>query len=122
MKYNAANDADNLVAVSQDTATASFNAEVVAMGSIIKNEIDEAMQELSDHHRLLITLADVEQMTYREIAEVIGIPIGTVMSGVYRARRSLREIILGGDKKKRAQPARTIDDPADYLPTANEAV
>lgn len=55
------------------------------------DEVDRALAELEDDHRLVVLLADVEDMKYREIAETLGWPIGTVMSRLFRARRRLEE-------------------------------
>jgi RNA polymerase sigma-70 factor, ECF subfamily len=41
----------------------------------------------------VILLCDVEEMSYQEIAEIVGIPIGTVMSRLSRARKSMRELL-----------------------------
>jgi RNA polymerase sigma-70 factor, ECF subfamily len=55
------------------------------------DEVDRALGALEDDHRLVVLLADVEEMKYREIAEALGWPIGTVMSRLFRARRRLEE-------------------------------
>lgn len=52
--------------------------------------IARAMQCLSERSRELIRLRDLEGLSYREVADVLGIPIGTVMSGLARARAALR--------------------------------
>jgi RNA polymerase sigma-70 factor (ECF subfamily) len=58
-------------------------------------KIGRALESLSEHHRSIIILSDIEGLAYREIAQVLGIPIGTVMSRLHHARRRLREA-LGG--------------------------
>ncbi len=50
--------------------------------------VQAALEELSVEHREILVLADVEERTEREVAELLGLPIGTVRSRVYRARRS----------------------------------
>jgi RNA polymerase sigma-70 factor (ECF subfamily) len=52
--------------------------------------VQEAIEELPINFREIILLCDVEEMSYREIAETISIPIGTVMSRLARARNALR--------------------------------
>jgi RNA polymerase sigma-70 factor (ECF subfamily) len=53
-------------------------------------EIVEAIQKLPEEFRMVVLLAVVEEMKYREIAEALDIPIGTVMSRLYRGRQLLR--------------------------------
>jgi hypothetical protein len=55
--------------------------------------IRRALDSLPLHHRTIIMLSDIEGLTYREIAEVLRIPIGTVMSRLHNARRRLRALL-----------------------------
>jgi RNA polymerase sigma-70 factor (ECF subfamily) len=55
-----------------------------------RERIAKALDTLSDDHRTIIMLSDVEGLAYREIAEVLDIPIGTVMSRLHNARKRLR--------------------------------
>jgi RNA polymerase sigma-70 factor, ECF subfamily len=55
--------------------------------------IDKALATLSDHHRTIIMLSDLEGLSYREIAEVLEIPMGTVMSRLHNARKKLRDVL-----------------------------
>ena len=52
--------------------------------------IERAMSNLPDRFRELLVLRELEELSYRELADVMGIPIGTVMSGLSRARQALR--------------------------------
>jgi len=52
--------------------------------------VQQSLAALPVHHREILLLCDVEEMRYQEIAETLGIPIGTVMSRLSRARRALR--------------------------------
>jgi RNA polymerase sigma-70 factor (ECF subfamily) len=54
-------------------------------------DINAAMQRLSPEHRQVLALREFEQMTYDEIAEVLGVPRGTVESRLHRARSEMRE-------------------------------
>lgn len=53
---------------------------------LVAREIRVALDRLPEDYRLMIVLADVEELSYREIADVVGCPIGTVMSRLHRAR------------------------------------
>lgn len=55
--------------------------------------IDQAIQNLPDRFRELIVLRELEDLSYQELAKVLDIPIGTVMSGLSRARRALRKAL-----------------------------
>lgn len=61
----------------------------VAHASIAANAVIEAMAGLPDEQRRVLTLVCVEELSYREAAEALGVPIGTVMSRLSRARKAL---------------------------------
>ena len=61
-----------------------------AQRRLIAREINRAFEELSEDARAIVVLADVEELSYKEIAEVVGCPIGTVMSRLHRARKQLQ--------------------------------
>ncbi len=58
-----------------------------------RRHIVRALETLPEHHRAIIMLSDLEGLSYREIAEVLGIPMGTVMSRLHNARKRLREAL-----------------------------
>jgi len=62
-----------------------------------RETVQQALTDLPVHFREILLLCEVEEMSYQEIAETLAIPIGTVMSRLYRARRALRELL---QKKK----------------------
>jgi RNA polymerase sigma-70 factor (ECF subfamily) len=57
----------------------------------VSDEVKAAMDALPPSFRLVLLLRDVEGFSYREIAEIAGIPIGTVMSRLFRARKALQQ-------------------------------
>jgi RNA polymerase sigma-70 factor (ECF subfamily) len=61
-----------------------------ALRSILEKEIVAALDELPEEFRLAVVLSDVEELSYREIADIMGCPIGTVMSRLHRGRRILK--------------------------------
>jgi RNA polymerase sigma-70 factor (ECF subfamily) len=65
-------------------------------------EVLEAASKLSEEHRSVLWLVVVEEFSYREAAEILEIPIGTVMSRLHRARRELKTRLLAGDAEKKA--------------------
>lgn len=70
--------------------------------SELREQVGAAIERLPERERETLVLREFEELRYREIAELLGIPIGTVMSRLYRARRSLaREIETAGNRPGR---------------------
>jgi RNA polymerase sigma-70 factor (ECF subfamily) len=59
----------------------------------VVNRVRKAVSELSREHREIVSLIDLEQMSYKDVADVLDLPIGTVMSRLCRARRQLKEVL-----------------------------
>lgn len=60
------------------------------LAPLIAAEVRGALEELPEHFRLAVVLSDIEGLSYKEISEVMGCPVGTVMSRLHRARRMLQ--------------------------------
>jgi RNA polymerase sigma-70 factor (ECF subfamily) len=69
------------------------NPESLLLARMDSEQIRLALEQLAVSQREIILLCDVEELSYKEIAEALGVPIGTVMSRLSRARRSLRELL-----------------------------
>ncbi|WP_110657563.1 RNA polymerase sigma factor [Salinicola halimionae] len=72
---------------------------------VVANATWEAFDRLSPEHRALLMLVSVEGLSYREVSETLDIPIGTVMSRLSRARRSLRDLDEGTSREKPSTPS-----------------
>jgi RNA polymerase sigma-70 factor (ECF subfamily) len=64
--------------------------EAQALRPMLASEIGRALDELPEDYRMAVVLSDVEELSYKEIADIMGCPIGTVMSRLHRGRRLLK--------------------------------
>lgn len=78
---------------SMETAAASLSAESQFLDLFPDDEVKEALENLPDNFRLPVILADVEGFAYKEIAEMLDIPIGTVMSRLHRGRKAMQRAL-----------------------------
>jgi RNA polymerase sigma-70 factor (ECF subfamily) len=108
-------------------ATAEIDGEdpeQVFLGSVIDPEISEALTNLSPEYREVVVLADLEECSYKEISGILGVPIGTVMSRLYRGRRMLEQALLSFGKRYnylRKPPERIRDHRIDVGKYFDEA-
>jgi RNA polymerase sigma-70 factor (ECF subfamily) len=75
---------------SMETAAASLSAEQQFLDLFPDSEVKAALENLPDNFRLPVILADVEGFSYKEIADMLDIPIGTVMSRLHRGRKAMQ--------------------------------
>jgi len=99
------------------TMRAMRDPEAQALTPLVEAEVQRALDDLPEEFRLAVVLSDIEELSYKEIADAMGCPIGTVMSRLHRGRKLLQKTlrehaealgILSEDTSKKAQ-----EGPAD---------
>lgn len=75
------------------SSSGMLSAEAEALENLPDSEIRDALEQLPEDRRTAVYLADVEGFSYQEIAEIMGTPLGTVMSRLHRGRAQLRDIL-----------------------------
>ena len=77
-----------------EAVTYSRSAEDELMDTFTDAEVKAAVEDLPEGFRMAVMLADVEGFSYKEIAEILDVPIGTVMSRLHRGRKALQKRLL----------------------------
>lgn len=100
-----------------ELAAAGRSAEDELLDWISEAEVKDAIEALPDHYRIAVLLADVEGFAYKEIAEILDVPIGTVMSRIHRGRKALQERLYVFGQQRGLLP---VDEPSpDQAATAD---
>ncbi len=99
--------------VSSDQVRALQDPEGDFFGRLLSDEVIEALDQVPVDFRMVVILADIQGFSYKEIAEIVGCPVGTVMSRLFRGRRilqkqlygyAIREGIISPDTNEQGQP------------------
>jgi RNA polymerase sigma-70 factor (ECF subfamily) len=83
-----------------EAVSAGRSAEEEVLEHFTETEVKEAVEALPEQFRMAVLLADVEGFSYKEIAEILDIPIGTVMSRLHRGRRALQKTLHDFGKQR----------------------
>ncbi len=87
-----------------ESAVLSRSAEDQLLEMFGEDEVKLALEDLPEHYRMPILLADVEGFAYKEIAEILDVPIGTVMSRLHRGRKQLQKRLYSFAEEHRLLP------------------
>jgi RNA polymerase sigma-70 factor (ECF subfamily) len=80
--------------VRDDSGQQARTPEEELLEKVLDQDVQHAIEELPHDYRMVVLLADLEGFSYKEIADILEIPVGTVMSRLYRGRRLLEEALL----------------------------
>ena len=89
-----------------ESAQAGRSAEDEVLDAFTDGDVKAALEALPDQFRMAVLLADVEGFQYKEIADILDIPIGTVMSRLHRGRRALQKSLFEFGRQRRL-----VDEP-----------
>ena len=98
-------------------ASVGRSAEESLMELLPDDEVKQALEDLPDNFRLPVILADVEGFSYKEIAEMLDIPIGTVMSRLHRGRKAMQKALHDFGLERGLIAARTTDEQREMSDT-----
>ena len=82
------------------TSDQGKSAEIQALEHMPDSDVKRALQDIPEEFRIAVYLADVEGFAYKEIAEIVGVPTGTVMSRLHRGRKALRALLADYAKER----------------------
>ena len=78
---------------SEESAEMARSTEDRVLDRLMESDIKKAVEELPENFRIAVLLADLEGFSYKEIAEILDVPIGTVMSRLHRGRKALQRTL-----------------------------
>src|SRR4051812_30447080 len=77
--------------MSEDVAEASRDPEGTMIGALLSDDVKQALETIPYDYRMAVVLCDLEEFSYKEIADIMDCPVGTVMSRLHRGRRLLQK-------------------------------
>jgi RNA polymerase sigma-70 factor (ECF subfamily) len=79
--------------MSEDVAEKSRDPEAAILGALLSDDVKQALDAVPYDYRMAVVLCDLEEFSYKEIADIMDCPVGTVMSRLHRGRRQLQKTL-----------------------------
>jgi RNA polymerase sigma-70 factor (ECF subfamily) len=92
-----------------EAVDAERTPEAIVLDEIPDSAVKEALEALPEQFRLAVILADVEGFSYKEIAEILDVPIGTVMSRIHRGRKALQKRLWDFAGERNLRPVDPVE-------------
>jgi len=100
-----------------EAVAADATPETEVLAGIPDDEVKAALESLPEQFRMAVILCDIEEFSYKEIADILDIPIGTVMSRIHRGRKLLQKRLWDYAAERGLLPAGADGSPARETPT-----
>lgn len=94
---------------SADQTEQAQNPEEYLLERVMSEDVLKAIDSLSIDFRMVVILADLQEFSYKEIADILDVPVGTVMSRLFRGRKQLQKLLVGKDVAPGAGDAAPVD-------------
>ena len=97
--------------ISRDASDYAANPEQFMFDRLLSDDVLKAIDALPIDFRLVVILADLQEFSYKEIAEILDVPVGTVMSRLFRGRKALQKSLRDYAADQGVVPAKTPEAP-----------
>jgi RNA polymerase sigma-70 factor (ECF subfamily) len=88
----------------EETAPTTQGPETELLGRELDHEIKDALMALPHHYRMAVLMVDLQGLSYQEVADVLAVPIGTIMSRLYRGRKKIEKALLSYGRRTNYVP------------------
>ncbi len=102
-------DSVNAQFFSQDATDAAQNPEDLLLDRVMSEDVLKAIDALAIDFRMVLILADLQEFSYKEIAEILDVPVGTVMSRLFRGRKALQKALLDRPRGSAEAPISLVE-------------
>lgn len=88
----------------EENAPTTLGPDTDLLGRELDHEIRDALMDLPHHYRMAVLMVDLQGLSYQEVADVLAVPIGTIMSRLYRGRKKIEKALLSYGRRTNYVP------------------